>query len=83
MVKSITTNNEVCTNNELQITFCQPIRINRVATNLGEKKFKDFSRTFKYVFKTYFSDVLLRCGHIKSNRINFVLLTIVTTQQVM
>jgi len=45
--------------------------------------FKDFSRTFKYVFKTYFSDVLLRCGHIKSNRINFVLLTVVTTQQVM
>ena len=42
------------------------------------KKFKDFSRTFKYIFKTYFSDVLLRCGHIKSNRINFVF-----TQQVM
>jgi len=49
----------------------------------GRKKFKDFSRTFKYVFKTYFSDVLLRCGHIKSNRINFVLLTVVTTQEVM
>ena len=47
------------------------------------KKFKDFSRTFKYVFKTYFGNVLLRCRLIKSNRINFVLLTIVTTQQVM
>ena len=45
--------------------------------------FNNFSRTFKYVFKTYFSDVLLRCGHIKSNRINFVLLTVVTTQEVM
>ena len=50
---------------------------------MGEKKFKDFSRTFKYVFKTYFSDVLLQCGHIKSNLINFVLITVVTTQQVM
>jgi len=54
-----------------------------MATSFGEKKFKDFSRTFKYVFKTYFSDVLLRCGHIKSNCINFVLLTVITTQQVM
>jgi len=43
------------------------------------KKFKDFSRIFKYIFKTYFSDLLLRCGHIKSNRINFVLLTVVTS----
>jgi len=50
-----------------------------VATSLGEK----IQGLFKYVFKIYFSDVLRRCGHIKSNRINFVLLTVVTTQQVM
>ena len=55
--------------------FTTDLISNRVATSLGEKN----SRT--YVFKTYFSDVLLRCGHIKSNRINFVLLTVVTTQQ--
>jgi len=50
-----------------------------VATSLGEK----IQGLFKYVFNIYFSDVLRRCGHNKSNRINFVLLTVVTTQQVM
>jgi len=54
-----------------------------VTTSLGEKNSKTFQGLFKYVFKTYFNDVLLRCGHIKSNHINFVLLTVVTTQQVM
>ena len=58
-------------------------RVNEGGHKFGWKKFKDFSRTSKYVFKTYFSDVLLRCRHIKSNRINSVLLTVVTTQQVM
>jgi len=54
-------------------------KLYRVATSLGEK----IQGLFKDIFKTYFNDVLLRCGHIKSNRINFVLLTVVTTQQVM
>jgi len=44
------------------------------------QELKDFSRTFKYIFKTYFSDVSLRFGqwHIKSNQMKLVLLTVVT-----
>ena len=44
------------------------------------RTFQGHSSTFSRLIS---SDVLLRCGHIKSNRINFVLLTVVTTQQVM
>ena len=54
----------------------------KAATNFGEK-IVDFSTTFKYVFKNYFSDVVLRRGHVKSNCINFVFLTVITKQQVM
>jgi len=54
----------------------------RVATSLGEKKSRTFQGHSSTFSRLISSDVLLRCGHIKSNRINFVLLTVVTTQQV-
>jgi len=71
----------VCTG--LHVTFCEwyinwhnslhRLRKLQGGHKFGWKKFKNFSRTSKYVFKTYFSAVLQRCGDIKSKCINFII----------
>jgi len=56
--------------------FC--MRLPRVATTLDEKKILGFFSNIKDVLKRCFSNVVLRRKHIKSNRINLVMLSVIT-----